>query len=82
MVRLTKIQSALQIKVQHILQKDVLSKQDVEFVFNHYHEGANNNIAVSGAFFTPLLLALEFADYYCCPKVKRPCRFFRITCII
>jgi len=50
MARLTKIQSALQIKVQHILQKDVLSKQDVEFVFNHYHEGANNNIAVSGAF--------------------------------
>lgn len=74
MARLTKIQSALQIKVQHILQKDVLSKQDVEFVFDHYHEGANNNIAVSGAFFTPLSLALEFAEYCCCPQVKRPLR--------
>jgi predicted RNA methylase len=74
MARLSKIQSALQIKVQHILQKDVLSNQDVEFVFNNYHECANNNITVSGAFFTPLSLALEFAEYCCCPQVKRPSR--------
>lgn len=74
MARLTKIQSALQIKVQNILSQDVLNTEDIEFVLSNFHEAATNNISVAGAFFTPLSLALEFAEYCCYPQVKRPLR--------
>lgn len=72
MARLTKAQSATQKKVENLLSQDILSLADRDYIFNSYHEAADNNTTVSGAFFTPLPLAIQFAEHCSFPSLKRP----------
>lgn len=74
MARLTKAQSATQKKVEQLLAQDILSLSEREYVFQAYHEAAKNNTTVSGAFFTPLALAEQFAEHCSMPNLSRPVR--------
>lgn len=68
MAKLTKKEAANHAKALEYLKQDILSEDQKEFVFNHYHEAATHINPVAGAFFTPLELAWEFglaaADEY------------------
>tara|TARA_A200000159_G_scaffold53217_1_gene49219 strand:+ start:2827 stop:3648 length:822 start_codon:yes stop_codon:yes gene_type:complete len=68
MAKLTKAQSAAQKHVETLLAQDILSVEDRAYVLTHYHEAAHNNVTPSGAFFTPLALAMEFAEYCSLPN--------------
>jgi len=61
MAKLTKEQRKLHALAEAVLRQDRLSDNDRAFVFEHWLAGAENNIGVAGAFFTPLSLALDMA---------------------
>ncbi len=61
MAKLSKLEIRNHNKALSLLEKDVLSADDKEFVFEHYHEGATHMNSQAGAFFTPLGLARDLA---------------------
>lgn len=61
MAKLTKREAANHQAALDILKQDVLTDEDREFVFENFHEGANHINSETGAFFTPLALAYDFA---------------------
>lgn len=61
MAKLTKQETKRHNQAVEILSKDVLTLDDKEFVFKNWHEGANHNNGMRGAFFTPYDLAFDFA---------------------
>jgi hypothetical protein len=65
MAKLTKQQRRYHEEALQRLAKGVLTDDDKEFVFKHYHEGANHNNGDSGAFFSSLELAYS-AAHDCC----------------
>ena len=61
MAKLSKVETRNHNRALEILQQDVLTEDDKEFVFNNYHEGATHVNGELGAFFTPLALAYDAA---------------------
>ncbi len=61
MAKLTKAQAKAHGQAVEILQQDVLSWDDREFVYRNWNEGANHANGAAGAFFTPFDLAFDFA---------------------
>lgn len=61
MAKLTKLENRNHLKAVEILEKENLTEDDVSFVYNNWHEGAESNNSLNGAFFTPLDLAFDFA---------------------
>lgn len=61
MAKLTRLQRKQHLAAVEILKKDALTEDEKEFVFNHWHEGAQSMNGEAGAFFTPLEMAYEFA---------------------
>lgn len=61
MAKLTRAQRKAHDEAEAILTKDRLTDDEREFVFRHWHEGANHINGASGAFFTPFDLAGDFA---------------------
>ncbi|MCG2611501.1 methyltransferase [Flavobacterium sp. SM15] len=60
MAKLTKQQIKQHNQAVEYLQKDELTFDEKLFVFENWNEGANNNNAEAGAFFTPFGLARDF----------------------
>ncbi|MPQ46881.1 methyltransferase [Marinifilum sp. N1E240] len=60
MAKLTKTQIKQHEEACKILEKESLTFDDKLFVLANWNEGANNNNAQAGAFFTPYLLARDF----------------------
>jgi hypothetical protein len=65
MSKLSKKQMKAHNEALEILQKDVLTFDDKWDVLDKYHEGANHMQGMAGAFFTPTLLARDFAIDAC-----------------
>lgn len=63
MAKLTKREIKSHIKACEILEKDVLSEDDKEFVLDNWFPYAENNVASESAFFTPKDLAREAAIF-------------------
>lgn len=61
MARLTKPEAKAHAEAVAVLQKDVLSDDEKEFVRQHWQESAENVNSAAGAFFTPWSQALDFA---------------------
>ena len=61
MAKLTRQQRKAHAEAEAILKKDRLSDDEVQFVFENWHEGAEFNTGSSGAFFTPNGLAADFS---------------------
>ncbi|PXY01414.1 methyltransferase [Marinifilum breve] len=59
-MKLTKKQIKQHEEALKILEKDKLTFDDKLFVLENWHEGAENNNALAGAFFTPYGLARDF----------------------
>ena len=59
-MKLSKAQRHIHEQCEVILQKDILTYQEKEFIIENWNEGANNNNAAAGAFFTPYDLAWDF----------------------
>jgi SAM-dependent methyltransferase len=59
--KLTKAQRKAHAEAEAILTKDKLNDDERDFVFQHWHEGANHVNGAAGAFFTPFGLAADFA---------------------
>ncbi|OES24242.1 methyltransferase [Alteromonas macleodii] len=72
MARLTKAQNKAQQAVIELLKQDILNHDEKVFVLENYHEAATNMTSAAGAFFTPLALAHEFAEYCSFPRTKGP----------
>ena len=60
MAKLTKKQSSRHREACALLANDKLSHDDVEFIFNHWHEGTAIDQTFAGAFFTPPEMACDF----------------------
>lgn len=61
MAKLTKPEIRAHEAALALLEKDVLTEDDKEFVFRNWHEGATNINSQAGAFFTPYDMAFDFA---------------------
>lgn len=61
MAKLTKSQRKDHQAAMALLEKDVLTREEKEFVFSNFHEGANHMNGNAGAFFTSFDLACELA---------------------
>ena len=61
MARLSKQQIKLHNQAVKLLEKDELTYDEKVFVFDNWHEAANHTTKESGAFFTPLSMAFDFA---------------------
>jgi len=61
MSKLTKDQYRAHAEAVALLEKDVLTFDERWFVLENWHEGANHVNSQAGAFFTPILLARDFA---------------------
>jgi predicted RNA methylase len=61
MAKLTKAQIATHKAACELLQKDVLTYDEREFVLNNWQESATHINSAAGAFFTPLDMAYTFA---------------------
>ncbi|WP_262267307.1 MULTISPECIES: methyltransferase [Microvirga] len=61
MPKLSKEEAARHQEAERLLEKDILTVAEREFVLEHWHEGARHLNSVAGAFFTPLELARDFA---------------------
>ncbi|MFC4236015.1 hypothetical protein ACFOY8_12290 [Thalassospira xianhensis] len=72
MAKLTKQQAKLHAQACEILQQDVLSLPEREFVLEHWREDANHVNSPAGAFMTPFELANSFA--YAC-SMDEPGRY-------
>lgn len=60
-MKLTKLQAKLHAQASQILTRPPLSESDRLFVLEHWREDATHINSSAGAFFTPWLLALDFA---------------------
>ncbi|SDR45264.1 methyltransferase [Pseudovibrio sp. Tun.PSC04-5.I4] len=61
MAKLTKAEAKRHAQAVEILNKDVLTEDDKDFVFQNWHEGAEFENGSRGAFFTPWDLAFDFS---------------------
>lgn len=61
MAKLTKSELKNHNLAIELLNKEKLTDDDKEFVFNNWNEGAHHTNGAAGAFFTPLDLAFDFA---------------------
>lgn len=61
MSKLTKAQAKAHAEACRILGQDALSEDDRDFVLQHWQESANHINSTAGAFFTPPMLARDFA---------------------
>ena len=61
MAKLTKAQRKAHGEAVAILTKTKLSDDEIQFVFENFHEGADHNTGAAGAFFTPPALARDFS---------------------
>lgn len=61
MAKLTKAQAKAHAAAIALLEKDVLTEDDKEFVFRNWNESANHVNGAAGAFFTPYDMAFDFA---------------------
>lgn len=61
MAKLTKAQNKEHMRAISLLNQDALSEDDIEFIYRNWHEGADHNNSLAGAFFTPFDLAMDFA---------------------
>jgi len=59
MGKLTKRQTAQHREACALLGKDTLTNEEVTYIFNNWHEGADNNQTDLGAYFTPPDLASD-----------------------
>ena len=73
MTKLTKKQLSAHERACRILEQDRLTLDDKWFVYENWHEGADNNVAASGAYFTPIFLAQDFGIDVCGPRVIDLC---------
>lgn len=64
MAKLTKDQIKRHNQAVEYLQKEKLTFNEKLFVYENWNEGANNNNAEAGAFFTPIGLAKDFSFTY------------------
>lgn len=65
MAKLTKPQMKMHNQACEILEQETLTESDKDFVFEHWHEGADRPVGESGTFFTPAQFASDFAlDVY------------------
>jgi predicted RNA methylase len=51
-----------------LLEQDERTSEDTEFILEHYHPGAGNNVKSVGAFFTPRQLARDLAHLILSPR--------------
>lgn len=59
-MKLTKAQTKLHQEAMSLVNLDrPLTDDERDFVFQNYHEGSRHNVTASGAFFTPLDLAMD-----------------------
>lgn len=61
MAKLTKAQRKAHSEAVALLSKDRLTDDEKDFVFMNWHEGADHNTGLAGAFFTPWSLAADFS---------------------
>jgi len=61
-MKLTKAQLKEAQQIKDIINKDILSEEEIELVYSKYFPAYDNQISESGAFFTPLELAYDFAN--------------------
>ncbi|KZK92516.1 MULTISPECIES: methyltransferase [unclassified Pseudovibrio] len=61
MAKLTKAEAKRHAQAVELLNKDVLTENDKDFVFQNWHEGAEFENGSRGAFFTPWDLAFDFS---------------------
>ncbi|MCM2294803.1 methyltransferase [Allorhizobium sp. BGMRC 0089] len=61
MAKLTKAQIKAHAEAEKILKKSHLSYDEIQFVYENWHEGANHTTGEAGAFFTPFDFAGDFA---------------------
>lgn len=73
MAKLTKAEFKRHNEALQILEKERLSRDDKEFIFNNWHEGATNINSQAGAFFTPLDMAFDFSFDVGGPRVIDLC---------
>lgn len=73
MAKLTKPEIRAHEQALALLEKPVLTKDDKEFVFRNWHEGATNINSQAGAFFTPYDMAFDFAFDVGGPRVIDLC---------
>lgn len=73
MAKLTKLEAKNHAAALALLAKEKLSIEECEFVFDHFHEGANHVNGSAGAFFTPRGLANDFGIDCCGLKVVDMC---------
>ena len=74
MAKLTKQQNKRHLEALAILEKsEPLTTEEKEFVFANYHEAAESDVTYSGAFFTPLDMAFDFALETSGPKIVDLC---------
>ena len=73
MSKLTKRQIKSHAEACRLLEKDSLTFDEKWFVYENWHEGADNNIAAAGAYFTPIMLARDFGLDVCGPRVVDLC---------
>lgn len=60
MSKLTKPQLKMHREAEARLEQSVITDEDREFIFQHWHPGAETNTTAASAFFTPLGLAFDF----------------------
>ena len=60
-MKLTKTQLKIHKQAELILQKDILTFEDKEFLYENFNEGAIADVTSESAYFTPLDLAYDFA---------------------
>lgn len=73
MAKLTKAQAKAHQKACDLLEKDVLTPEEREFVMANWQESANHVNSTAGAFFTPYPLAMDFAFDVGGPRVIDLC---------
>jgi hypothetical protein len=73
MAKLTKAQAKAHAEACKLLEKEVLTYDDKWFVLENWQESANHVNSVAGAFFTPPMLARDFAIDVHGPKVIDLC---------
>ncbi|MEM6414214.1 MAG: methyltransferase [Pseudomonadota bacterium] len=74
MAKLTKRQNKKHLEALALLEKsELLTTDEKEFVFKNYHQAADGDVTYSGAFFTPLDLAFDFALETSGPKIIDLC---------
>lgn len=64
-MKLSKAELKVQKEVKTILEKDVLSFEDKEFIYENFHPGTIADITTDSAYFTPLDMAYDFG-LFCC----------------